>query len=119
MKVNTASHLRRITLFALLGWRATAVAAALASQLPSAPAGYHWQPIAELSDKVPNKDLWVRAACVSSKLPMASYGYYEARVNASILSMTSSFWLQGGYSEIDVVEHCRSRVPSPARTSNL
>jgi beta-glucanase (GH16 family) len=52
----------------------------------------------------PQKDVWVQSACVSSKAPTASYGYYEARVKASKLSMTSSFWFQGKYSEIDVVE---------------
>jgi beta-glucanase (GH16 family) len=50
------------------------------------------------------KDIWVNSACVSSKAPIASYGYYEARMKASQLSMSSSFWFQGKYSEIDVVE---------------
>lgn len=54
--------------------------------------------------KEPGKDIWVAAACVSSKKPSASVGYYEARIKASRLSMTSSFWFQGKYSEIDVVE---------------
>jgi hypothetical protein len=52
----------------------------------------------------PQKDVWVQSACLSSKAPIASCGYYEARVKASGLSMTSSFWFQGKYSEIDVVE---------------
>ena len=54
--------------------------------------------------KNPEKDIWVHAACVSSVKPIATYGYYEARVRASHLAMTSSFWLQGKYSEIDVIE---------------
>ena len=54
--------------------------------------------------KNPEKDIWVASACVSSKKPSASVGYYEARIKASKLSMTSSFWFQGKYSEIDVVE---------------
>jgi beta-glucanase (GH16 family) len=54
--------------------------------------------------KNPGTDVWVHSACVSSKQPVAFYGYYEARIKASRLSMTSSFWFQGKYSEIDVVE---------------
>jgi len=52
----------------------------------------------------PEEDNWVEAACVTSNQPNAGYGYYEARIKASDLSMTSSFWFQGQYSEIDVVE---------------
>jgi beta-glucanase (GH16 family) len=52
----------------------------------------------------PEIDVWVKSACVSSKKTSAFYGYYEARMKASRLSMTSSFWFQGKYSEIDVVE---------------
>ena len=54
--------------------------------------------------KNPEKDVWVGSACVSSRRASVSYGYYEARMQASDLSMTSSFWFQGEYSEIDVVE---------------
>ena len=168
MKTNAASFLLGIALLVLLGWHAAAIGAAPASQLPSAPAGYQWQPVAELSDefngdaldsskwmphltywkgrppsefdpknvsvaggclllrstsmvkslaevKVPSKDIWVRAACVSSKGPVAFYGYYEARVKASKLSMTSSFWLQGKYSEIDVVEQIGAAIKPPDR----
>ncbi|MEM6644954.1 MAG: family 16 glycosylhydrolase [Bacteroidota bacterium] len=52
----------------------------------------------------PESDVWVNSSCITSKEPIAEYGYYEARMKASELSMTSSFWLQGTYSEIDVVE---------------
>jgi beta-porphyranase len=52
----------------------------------------------------PNVDVWLGAACVSSVAPIARYGYYEARLKTAILPTTSSFWLQGHYSEIDVVE---------------
>jgi len=47
---------------------------------------------------------WLLTACVSSRRPIAGLGYYEARVMASKLSTSSSFWLQGKYSEIDVTE---------------
>lgn len=53
---------------------------------------------------------WVWAACVSSRQPVVQFGYYEARVKASKLSMTSSFWMQGRdvaaktAQEIDVIE---------------
>jgi len=67
--------------------------------------------------ETPEKDIWIKAACVSSKSPIATYGYYEAKVKASRLSMTSSFWLQGKYSEIDVIEQrgAPERRPSDAR----
>ncbi len=54
--------------------------------------------------KNPEKDVWVQAACISSRGPLASYGYYAARLKASKTCMTSSFWFQGKYSEIDAVE---------------
>ena len=63
--------------------------------------------------KDPEKDIWVASACVSSKKPTASFGYYEARIKASRLSMTSSFWFQGKYSEIDVVEQLGDPVKNP------
>jgi hypothetical protein len=61
----------------------------------------------------PEQDVWVRSACVASGLPIASHGYYEARIKASRLSMTSSFWLQGRYSEIDVVEQLGEPIVNP------
>jgi hypothetical protein len=53
------------------------------------------------------RDVWVNSAAVSSKQRMAQPGwYYETRMKASDLSMTSSFWFRmGDYSEIDVIEH--------------
>ena len=63
--------------------------------------------------KDPTKDVWVRSACVASAAPIAGPGYYEARVKASALSMTSSFWLQGKYSEIDVVEEIGRSLKNP------
>lgn len=54
--------------------------------------------------KNPEKDLWVKSACVSSVNRSANYGFYAARIKASNLSMSSSFWFSGSYSEIDVVE---------------
>jgi beta-glucanase (GH16 family) len=62
----------------------------------------------------PEKDIWVQAACVASLKPIASYGYYAARLKASKLSMTSSFWFQGKYSEIDVVEQVGASLKNPA-----
>jgi len=70
--------------------------------------------LSEVSD--PMKDVWVRSACVSSQRPSASYGYYEARIKASRLSMTSSFWFQGKYSEIDVVEQFGAPLKEPSRS---
>jgi hypothetical protein len=47
----------------------------------------------------------IGAACVSSKDRTARYGYYEARVKASKISMSSSFWFQGLKSEFDLTEN--------------
>ena len=47
----------------------------------------------------------VTAACVSSQNKNCTYGYYEARIQASSLSMTSAFWFQGNPTEIDVIEN--------------
>jgi hypothetical protein len=56
----------------------------------------------------------IRAACVSSKTKAATSGCYcEASVRASKLSMMSSFWFQGSYSEIDVIENIGASVNSP------
>jgi beta-glucanase (GH16 family) len=65
------------------------------------------------SVKHPGKDIWVASAAVSSKERRASCGYYEARIKASRLSMTSSFWFQGKYSEIDVVEQMGAPAKDP------
>ena len=62
----------------------------------------------------PRKDLWVSAACISSLGPLAGPGFYAARFKASRLAMTSSFWLQGKVSEIDVVEQFGA-PPMPER----
>ena len=55
----------------------------------------------------PNSDIWVdAAACVSKGWSARPGYYYEARMKASALSMTSSFWFRvGKYSEVDVIEH--------------
>lgn len=47
----------------------------------------------------------VTAACVTSKERNCRPGYYEARIRASDLSMTSAFWFQGKRTEIDVIEN--------------
>jgi beta-glucanase (GH16 family) len=62
------------------------------------------------------EDIWVRSSCLSSIRPIAFYGYYEARIKASRLSMTSSFWFQGKYSEIDVAEQIGAPEKVPARS---
>ena len=56
----------------------------------------------------------IRAACVTSSTKEAfSEGYYEASVQASRLSMTSAFWFQGKYSEIDVIENLGAPLKKP------
>ncbi|MBE0699862.1 MAG: family 16 glycosylhydrolase [Anaerolineaceae bacterium] len=64
----------------------------------------------------PEEDNWVKAAIITSVKPIAMYGYYEARVKASGISMTSSFWLQGKYSEIDVVEQIGAPAKQPGKS---
>jgi hypothetical protein len=53
----------------------------------------------------PDQDVWVDAAVITSKNRNVSYGYYEARIKESNISMMSAFWFQGKYSEIDVIEN--------------
>ena len=55
----------------------------------------------------PYQDIWVNsAACVSKKKSARPGYFYEARIKASSLSMSSAFWFRvGQYSEIDVLEH--------------
>jgi beta-glucanase (GH16 family) len=48
---------------------------------------------------------WIKAAAAMSVAPIAGPGYYEARISASRLSMSSSFWFQNQKGlEIDVTE---------------
>jgi hypothetical protein len=47
----------------------------------------------------------VTAACMASTTRRCLPGYYEARIKCSDISMTSAFWFQGKYSEIDVIEN--------------
>lgn len=48
---------------------------------------------------------WVWSACLSSTEPISGPGYYEARMRASNMAMTASFWFQSQFSwEIDVTE---------------
>ncbi len=61
----------------------------------------------------PDVDIWVNSACISSRGALAGPGYYAARVRASRLSMTSSFWLQGKQTEIDVVEQIGASILIP------
>jgi len=69
--------------------------------------------------KDPQKDIWVQAACVASAKPIVGCGYYAARLKASRLSMTSSFWFQGRYSEIDVVEQIGASLKNPAESHQM
>lgn len=69
--------------------------------------------------KDPEKDVWVDAACISSQGPLARHGFYAARLKASQLSMTSSFWLQGKFSEIDVVEQFGASAKYPDKDRQM
>ena len=62
----------------------------------------------------------IRAACVTSTTKEAfSDSYYEASIKASQLSMTSSFWFQGKYSEIDVIEELGAPLKKPAHKETM
>ena len=66
--------------------------------------------------KDPHREVWVLSSCVTSKKRLATAGsYFECRFRASRLSMTSSFWFQGGNCEIDVVEQIGAPVKNPAQ----
>ncbi|WP_158966308.1 family 16 glycosylhydrolase [Paraglaciecola sp. L3A3] len=47
----------------------------------------------------------ISSAIIASNNPTYGPGYYEARIKSSDLSMTTAFWFQGKYSEIDVIEN--------------
>jgi len=63
--------------------------------------------------KNPEKDVWVQSACVSSSRPIASYGYYAARMKASRICMTSSFWFQSNQTEIERGRTVRASPSKP------
>jgi hypothetical protein len=73
--------------------------------------------ISDIAD--PKKDVWIHSACLSSRYPIATYGFYEARLKASQLCMTSSFWLQGKYSEIDACEELGRSINHPEKDSQM
>lgn len=74
--------------------------------------------LSEVED--PMKDEWVKASCVTSLKRLAISGaYYECRFKASKLSMTSSFWLQGGGGEIDIVEQLGAPLKNPDQAKRM
>ncbi len=49
---------------------------------------------------------WVWSSCVTSNTQQMKPGFYsEASIKCSLLGMTSAYWFQGKYSEIDVIEN--------------
>lgn len=52
----------------------------------------------------PYNDPWISAAALASTSPVANVGFYETRMKASNLLMTSSFWFQSVHTETDVTE---------------
>ncbi|GAQ84215.1 Concanavalin A-like lectin/glucanase [Klebsormidium nitens] len=52
----------------------------------------------------PFSDPWISAAALASTGAYAGLGYYEARMKASDILMTSSFWFQSQHTETDVIE---------------
>ncbi|MGR4865396.1 family 16 glycosylhydrolase [Caulobacter sp. LARHSG274] len=63
---------------------------------------------------------WVRTSVVMSRMPLAGPGYYEARLKASDLSVSSSFWLQSQHeAEIDITEAFGASKTRPERTNMM
>jgi hypothetical protein len=59
---------------------------------------------------------WIWAACVTSKSKSFTKGMYsEVKIKVANLSATSSFWMQGAYSEIDVIENYGNVINSGLR----
>lgn len=52
----------------------------------------------------PYNSPWISSAVISSNAAVAGFGYYECRMKASNMQMTSSFWFQSQHTEIDVIE---------------
>jgi len=62
----------------------------------------------------------IRAACCQSTTASATSGcYYEASIKVSRLSMTSTFWLTGKYSEIDAMEQFGASLKRATNTQVL
>jgi hypothetical protein len=62
---------------------------------------------------------WIAAATIRSRDQAASYGYYEARMRASDMATTSSFWLKGTYSEIDITEAVGASNKRPRMSNQM
>ncbi|MGJ8724448.1 MAG: family 16 glycosylhydrolase [Roseibacillus sp.] len=77
--------------------------------------------VKELSEVTnPMEDVWVHSSCVTSLNPTARPGsYFECRMKASELSMTSSFWFQGKKFEIDVVEQIGAPIKEPEQAYKM
>ncbi len=75
----------------------------------------------------PEGDFTISGGAVQSRSHEAFYGYYEARMKASKVSMSSTFWLSGGRKreaggdvslEIDIVETIGAPQGEPAWATN-
>jgi beta-glucanase (GH16 family) len=75
----------------------------------------------------PDGAFTISGGAVRSKSGEAHYGYYEARMKASAISMSSTFWLNGGQrqeagaqalQEIDIVEIIGAPHPEPEWAKN-
>ena len=75
----------------------------------------------------PDGPFTLAGAAVVSRSEEAHYGYYEARMKASEISMSSTFWLSGGRhkvgdssvsQEIDITETIGAPHPEPAWCKN-
>ncbi|MGD0537320.1 MAG: hypothetical protein ABSC03_06700 [Verrucomicrobiota bacterium] len=53
----------------------------------------------------PNNDIWIGSACVAFRVPLATNGFYEAKIKVSTVCMANAFWFQGNSTEIDVIEN--------------
>lgn len=53
----------------------------------------------------PNNDIWIGTACVASRVPLATNGFYEAKIKVATVCVANAFWFQGNSTEIDVIEN--------------
>ncbi len=62
----------------------------------------------------PSSNIWIGSACVASRTPLATNGFYEAKIKVSKVCMANSFWFQGSPTEIDVIENCGWPIDTPS-----
>lgn len=69
----------------------------------------------ELPQNQQTANVWMSTGCMSSLMPIAGPGYYEARIKASPSSLASAFFMQiRSGQEIDIAENYGGSLTTPA-----